>query len=121
MKRILMMLFGILLVAGCSKEEENLILGVWDIDYSYFVDGNETYKHVDWHLTWEFREEGFGTEDGVLFRYKTDPERNTIAIQIENTNDKRTWDIIELNRKVLHVAYHSDEGFYIHYIFNRTR
>lgn len=117
MKKYLTILLGILLLSGCKKEGEVSIIGVWNIDYSYYIDGGTTYRHTDWELTWDFREDGTGFQDGDNFIYKISGK--SLSIVLLSPRKEMSYDILDLGRNNLEVAYHSETGNYIHYIFTR--
>ena len=120
MKRIALLILAVLFIAGCAKEEtEQMILGVWDIDYSYIFDGRSLTKQTGRHLTWEFLEDGEGFQDEDRFTYAIDGDY--ITIDVTGKTERKTWRIIDMDKKHLHVSCYMDSGNEYHHLFNRTK
>ena len=108
MKRILMMLLGVLLVVGCSKETQNPIVGKWAL-----VDFSSTNKRTGQLHTastdvkmWTFEESGSAYINGatpatytikdnnLVFKFPSGKEASYKILRLDEQNLEVTWTTI---------------------------
>ena len=112
MKRILMII-GIILVAGCSKNANNLIVGTWamvDFSVTNLRTGEKVNGKTDIKM-WTFNENGYAFKNGSTpLTYVLNGGHLTFTYL--NSGNKQSFDVLKLNDKNLEVTWTSTPGAY---------
>lgn len=113
MKRILIILLGILLVVGCSKETPNPIVGTWAL-YDYGVTNARTGKALTASTdvkTWTFNESGSAYINGSIpLTYVI--KDNILVLTYVRSGKEQSYKIVELNDHYLEVEWTTIPGKY---------
>lgn len=118
MKKILLFAIGIVLLSACKKDDADMIVGVWKMDFFTFDNRmnthNRTYIRIE--STWEFLEDGTGFQDGMGVTYTIQQELLSIK---KDSGDVKVYDINRLDRERLVISCRSEHGKRITYVFIR--
>ncbi len=113
MKRILLLFFFVLCLAGCSKTDYSIIEGTWNLTKVHisFGGSKNAFDKEDVHFTFTFKEDGQfvmnGPEGARVGKWSI--RKATLYMTIGK--DEYNWHISTLNDKEL-VIYHSEEEYY---------
>ena len=113
MKRILMMLLGVLLVVGCSKETQNPIVGKWAlVDYTAINvrTGKKMSASTD-VKTWTFRDGGSAYINGSTPLTYTINDKY-LTISYVSSGKEIVYEIEELTTTTLKVYWYFVPGKY---------